>query len=943
MVRLPFAALALAFLAAPVVVPAAPIGAGAPVPVATLLRQVDIPWDSFTLPNGLKVIVHTDRKAPIVAVSVWYHVGSKDEPKGETGFAHLFEHLMFGGSENAAGGLDNVLLPYGATQPNGSTSFDRTNYFETVPTPVLPLALFLESDRMGHLLGAVTQQKLDAQRGVVQNEKRQGDNEPFGLVDYAQLEALFPAGHPYHHSTIGSMADLDAASLDTVKNWFRQRYGPNNAVLVLAGDIDVATARPLVERYFGDIPKGPDVAPAAASVPTLPARKELAMQDRVATTRLYRSWAVPGLNDADAVPLDVGATVLGGLASSRLDNILVRDEKLAVAVSADMAPLERVGLYSVVVDVRPGVDPQIVSKRLDQIIADFLAKGPTADEVQRVATRMVAARLGGLEQVGGFGGKAVTLAEGQLYSGDPDFYKKQLALYAAATPASVTAATRKWLSRPVLAITVSPGDRSAYDEARAAAPAAKPAAASEARPAAPQNPAEPARKAPVPGEIADLVFPKVERARLSNGVEIVYAHRDAVPLTRISLGFDAGNAADPHAALGTQSLMLSLLDEGTTTRNSVQIAEAEERLGADIGAAPSMDRTSIGLSALSANLKPSLDLFADIVRNPAFAPAEVNRLRAAQLARIDAEASDPGGIAARAIGPVLFGPDHPYGVPLSGTGDKAVVARLTPAELRAFHQAWLRPDKARFFVVSDLPLAQIKAALEESFGNWRPPASAAGAKAFKAPTPPRPRIILIDRPGSPQSYILAGSLLPLPAGGAGVEDLQSANDILGGSFLSRLNSDLRESKGWAYGVASRIRRLGEAMPFLVTAPVQADRTGDSIKAILDDTRGFLTTNGVTPEERDRTVQGQIRELPGTFETGGAVLEAMRANDLYGRPDDYQSRLPAIYRAQTVAHLDAAARATIDPAKLVWIVVGDAAKVRTQLDGLGLPVETMPAK
>ena len=306
------------------------------VPVADLVKQVNIPHDSFTLPNGLRVYVHTDRKAPIVAVSVWYDIGSKNEPKGKTGFAHLFEHLMFNGSENSPGDFFEPLQEVGATDSNGTTWFDRTNYFETVPTPALERALYLESDRMGHLLGAVTQAKLDNQRAVVQNEKRQGDNQPYGLVEYAQLEGLLPATHPYGHSTIGSMADLDGASLEDVKGWFRANYGPSNAVLVLAGDVDVATAKTLVAKYFGDIPSGKKIVDPTVDIPTLPARKEVVLKDRVATTRLYRYWSVPGLNDKDSVPLNIFASVLGGLASSRLDNELVKKEQVAVAVTASI-------------------------------------------------------------------------------------------------------------------------------------------------------------------------------------------------------------------------------------------------------------------------------------------------------------------------------------------------------------------------------------------------------------------------------------------------------------------------------------------------------------------------------------------------------------------------------------------------------------------------------
>jgi predicted Zn-dependent peptidase len=540
-------------------------------PVASLVRQIDIPYQQFTLNNGLRVIVHEDRKAPVVAVSVWYNVGSKDEPKGKTGFAHLFEHLMFNGSENAEGDYFEPLKEIGATDYNGTTWFDRTNYFQTVPRPALERALFLESDRMGHLLGAVTQEKLTNQIGVVQNEKRQGDNQPYGLVEYAQLEALFPEGHPYRHSTIGSMADLDSASLEDTKQWFRDKYGPNNAVLVLAGDVSAAEARPMVQKYFGDIPRGPVNNPAEAPVPTLAAPKTEVMKDRVANTRIYRSWAVPGLLSDEIVPLDVAASVLGGLASSRLDNELVRKDQTAVSVSASVQPFHRVSLFEVQANVKPGTDSELVARRLDEIIAEFIRTGPSDDEVQRVVMSDVAGRIRGLEQVGGFGGKAVALAEGALYANDPEHYKKQLLAYARVTPNDVRAAMQKWLTRPVYALRVEPGERSAYEEAKASSggaasqkprfyrqpepgeqplapmPYAAPAEAGRGGGGASAPLAYAPRPQPPVGTIGALDFPDIERATLSNGIPIVYARRASVPVVQIAMEFDAGTAADPVA------------------------------------------------------------------------------------------------------------------------------------------------------------------------------------------------------------------------------------------------------------------------------------------------------------------------------------------------------------------------------------------------------------
>ncbi|WP_165323566.1 M16 family metallopeptidase [Rhizorhabdus phycosphaerae] len=931
----------------------------APVPVTELVKQVDIPYQSFTLDNGLRVIVHTDRKAPVVAVSVWYHIGSKDEPAGKTGFAHLFEHLMFNGSENANEDFFKPLESVGATDVNGTTWFDRTNYFETVPTGALDLALFLESDRMGHLVGAIDKAKLDNQRGVVQNEKRQGDNEPYGLVEYAQLAALFPEGHPYRHSTIGSMSDLDAASLDDVKTWFRSHYGPNNAVLVLAGDIDVATAKAKVAKWFGDIPRGPETPRTAVTIPTLKAPVDQVMKDRVAQTRIYRNWVVPGLNDPDLIPLDLGMDILGGLASSRLDNALVRKDKTAVSVTAGVQQFEKMSLVEVTADVKPGVDAAKVAAELDRLIADYIRTGPTADEVQRAATRQVAGEISGLETVGGFSGKAVTLAEGAVYSDDPEKYKKDLAAAAAATPQTIKAALQKWLMRPAFRLVVEPGERTEQDmaiaggaakgspEGGAMAPryyrsprfeggAAAPAISMTRRPTAAVD-----RSSPPPVEaINDLTFPAIERTTLSNGIPVVFARRTTVPTVRLSVSFDAGHAADPKDKLGTQGLTLALLDEGAGKRDSIALAEAQERLGAQIASSATMDRTNVSMFALKANLAPSLDLLADVIQRPTFVPAEIERLRNQVLAGIAAENAQPRGIARRIMPSLLYGKLHPYGVPMSGSGTEEGVKAVTRADLLAFHDRWLRPDNARIFVTGDTTLAELKPLLEARFGSWAKPAAPKGEKQFRMDRMARPaRIVVIDRPQSPQSYILAGELLPT----RGVDDpldLVTANEVVGGSFLSRLNMDLREDKGWAYGAFTQAQMLRETMPLYVIAPVQTDKTGASIAAAIADMKAFLTTKGVTEEERDRTINNQIRSLPGSFETSGDLLGALISLDTLGRPDDYYEKLPARYRAMKAADLDAAARKAIRPDDLIWIVVGDAAKVEPQLKDLGLPVEKM---
>lgn len=905
--------------------------APAPVPVAELVKRVDIPYEEFRLANGLRVVVHTDRKAPVVGVAVWYNVGSKHEPKGKTGFAHLFEHLMFNGSENSPGEFFEPLKEVGATDYNGTTNSDRTNYFQTVPRAALDRALFLESDRMGYLLGAVTQAKVDEQRGVVQNEKRQGDNQPYGLLRYKVSEGLFPEGHPYRHSTIGSMADLDAASLDDVKNWFRQYYGPNNAVLVLAGDIDAATARPLVEKYFGAIPKGAQTADPKIDVPTLAAAKAEVMKDRVAVTRIYRMWAVPGMRDKDSTVLDIATGVLGGLASSRLDNALVKKEKLAVNVGAFNQSLAQAGMVVISADVRPGVDAAVVGQRLDALIADYLKNGPTNEELERYKTRTASSRIRGLESVGGFGGKAVTLASGALYMNDPGFYKKQLADLAAVTPAQARDVAAKWLSRPAYSLTIEPGPREAYAEAAGAAK--KPAAAAEA-------PFKGTRGAlPAVAEVKDIDFPTVTRTRLSNGIELVYAQRDAVPVTQAVISFDAGVASDVPTALGTESMTLALLEEGTATRDSIAIAEAQERLGAGISAGSSADRAYISMFTPSPNLAGSLELMADIARKPAFPPAEIERVRGQMLAGIKQIKSNPAGLAQMAMPPLLYGKESPYAKTAAIGGDEETVKKLSRDDLIGYYKAWIRPDKAKIFVVSDRPLAEVKATFETRFGDWKGE-GAPGTKVFAVkPVQAAPKILLIDRPDSPQSLIYAAQMTPVDPFADPIP-LGTASEVLGGDFLSRINMNLREDKSWSYGVRGNTARMEHAVPFTISAPVQADKTGPAIVEIQKEVSDYLTARGITQAEFDRSVISSVRKMAGQYETAGAVLGAMQGNDFMRRPDDYQDGLAKKYRALTMSQVDAAARGAIDPKRFIWVVVGDASKVRGQLDSLGLPVEVV---
>lgn len=939
-----FAATSLSVLALVLAAPLTPAladnhAASSAAPQATadlpaLVAQVKIPFERFQLDNGLTVIVHEDRKAPVVGVAVWYNVGSKDEPKGQTGFAHLFEHLMFNGSENAPADYFQYLAEMGATDYNGTTNFDRTNYFQTVPRPALERALWLESDRMGYLLGAVTQEKLDNQRGVVQNEKRQGDNQPGGLVFYEILRTLFPEGHPYHHSVIGSMADLDAASMDDVRKWFTDKYGPNNATLVMAGDVSAAEAKVLAEKYFGPIARGPVNTPAAAEIPTLSENVRTVMKDQVAATSVTRYWPVPGITSADLTALSVGADVLGGLASSRLDEVLVRDEQLAVGVSANNSDFQRVGFLSVRATVKPGVELATLEARLDQLVDQFITEGPTEDEVRRAATSELARTIRGLEQVGGFGGKAVTLANGEVLAGDASFYATQLERLAKVTPAEVRDAMARWMTRPSFTLVLEPGARDGeYEEA--ASVAAAEANASERDRGAETLTVSVERPKPAIDNIAELDFPDFERATLANGMKVTYARRTAVPATYVAMSFNAGGAADPAGKRGLEGLAMALFDEGTAKLTGQGLAEASERLGANISVGGGDDRSTFTLAALTANLAPSLELMRQIMLEPAFKPADLERVRTQTVTGIRQAMKSPQGIAQRTLTPELFGADNPYG----GISTIESVSAITRDDLVAFKDNWIRPDNGEVFIISDRPLAEIVTELNTAFGDWNAPATPKGTKQFTATQAGAGnRIILVNRPNSPQSIIVGAQVTPLDAGDPAFIAFNSANNSLGGNFLARLNMNLRETKGWSYGVRGGTQPRENAVIYSISGGVQADRTGDSLAEMIRETNEFLTEKGVTTDELDRSIASEVGALPGRFETSPAVLGAMQSNALYGRPDDYQETLASIYRAQTTEALDAAARSSIDPDKFVWIVVGDASKVRAQLEPLGLPIE-----
>jgi zinc protease len=876
--------------------------------------NVDIPYRKTVLKNGLTVIVHEDHKAPIVAVNLWYHVGSKNEKPGKTGFAHLFEHLMFTGSENFKGTGDQraffeTMERLGATAMNGTTDNDRTDYFENVPKNAIDVALWLESDRMGHLLGAIDKNKLDVQRGVVQNEKRLGENRPYGVTHELLTKGMAPPGHPYSWTVIGSMEDLNAASMEDIQDWFKTYYGPANTVLVLAGDIDAATAFQKAEQYFGEIPAGPPVGQYEKWIPRIPGTRRQRVADRVPQARLYKGWSVPAYGEPEQVYLELVGDVLSSGKSSRLYKRLVYDDQLATDVSVTVRGREIASEFIITATARPDVDLAKVEKAVDEELSRFLAQGPTAQELQRAKAGRISGFVRGAERIGGFGGKSDILAMNQTYRGDPEYYKVVLDLQRRATEADLLNAAKKWLTPDVYILEVHP-----Y-------PAFETVAGKVDRARLPQA-----------GSPPDVQFPALQRFTLANGLKLILAERHASAMVQFTMKLDAGYASDQFAVPGTARLATSALNEGTTRRTALQISDELAALGADLSADAALDTCNVSLSTLRTTLDQALDVYTDVILNPVFPQTGFRRLQKELLAAIQQERMQPFAMALRVFPGLLYGHGHAYGNSFTGSGTEATVASLTDADMKKFHQTWFKANHATLIVVGDTTLNELTPKVERLFGSWQP-GDVPTKNISPVPLPKTPAVYLVDRPGSLQSVIFVGNVAPPKSDPAEIA-MDTMDTILGGAFSSRLNLNLREEKHWCYGAFSFIQDARGQRPFIALAPVQTDKTKESMIEVDKELRAILGRKPITAEELAKAQDNQTLTLPGSWETIGAVSGSIDTIVTFGLPDDYYARYPGKVRALTLDDLTHAAQEVIHPDNLVWVVVGDRGKIEPGVRELG---------
>ncbi|MFQ5720471.1 MAG: M16 family metallopeptidase, partial [Acidobacteriota bacterium] len=810
--------------------------------IAQKIQPPRIAFEKVVLDNGLTVILHEDHATPIVAVNLWYHVGSKNEKAGRTGFAHLFEHMMFQGSSHHDTDFFKALEPVGATDLNGTTNFDRTNYFENVPPNALEMNMWLEADRMGWLLPAMTQDRLDNQREVVKNERRQSyENQPYGLVNERMFAALYPKNHPYSWPVIGSMDDLTAAAKSDVESFFKSYYSPNNCTLVIAGDMSIDTTKELVKKYFGDIPPGPPIARPEAWVPHLDGEIRLSMEDRVPLPRLYVAWHVPGIFQENTEALDMLTDILAGDKNSRLYKRLVYDLQIAQNVNAFIDQRELSSLFRVTVTARAGHSLDEIEPLVFEEITKLTTTPPTAAETERVRTTHLARVVRGLDRIGGFGGKSDILGWCQTYTGDAGCLTDIFRRYNAVTPAALHAAARRWLGSGRVVMRVDP-----FPDL---APGARLASLDRSR-------------MPAVGEPLPLKLPATRRATLSNGLGVVVASTDKVPVVRLNLIVRGGASSDQKAQFGLASLMANVMDEGTSTRTALELDAAEQALGAQLFTSSNLDTWTVTLSAMKARLAPSMDLWADVILHPVFPAKEVDRLRKQVIGQIMQEKRQPVGMATRILPALLYGSQHPYGQPLSGSGFENIIESLTRQDLVDTHDTWFKPGNATVVVVGDTTREEIVPMLEGVLGKWtrgRVPLINLPAR----PLPEHTTVYLIDKPGAAQSVLFAGTLTP-PKNNPDDVPFQVLNAILGGQFTSRLNMNLREDKGYSYGAFSAyLPARGQGL-FGGFSMVRTDVTKESIVEMMREIRDIRAERPVTPQELEQAQDNLTLSLPGRY-------------------------------------------------------------------------------
>jgi zinc protease len=903
------------------------------------LKLPEIKYEKYILPNGLVVLTHEDHRLPLVAVDLWYHVGPLNEKAGRTGFAHLFEHMMFEGSEHVGEKAHiKFVQGAGATDVNGTTNFDRTNYFETMPSNQLELALWLESDRMGFLLEGLDRVKLTNQRDVVRNERRQGEGRPYAGASEMVYHLLFPQGHPYYGNVIGSHADIEAARINDVREFHQQFYTPNNASIAIAGDFKPAELKALLTKYFGPIPAGPkveEVTTTTTPTPAITEQKRAEVTDTVKLDQVNIAFLSPSAYTPGDAAAQMAGYILGQSSASRLYEALVHKREMAQSAFCYDRPLKLTGVFYCSLTAKPGVKLADLEAAFWEEVAKIQKDGPTQQELDSARTSNLTGTISGLQRLGGFGGIADSLNEYNQYTGDPGYLTKNLQRYQDLKVGDIKDAATKYLNKnQAVVVTCVPGKKVVDDVPRS--PENTDAEAKLTAPYAPDfEEQQNWRKAPPKaGPEGSFHLPVPTTFSLQNGLKVYVVRDPALPILTANVVSRAGGEANPTGKPGLADFTASMLSEGTATRTATQIAEDAEKLGTSIGVNAGMDSANSGVTVLTSNSAGALDLLADVLEHPAFHPEDLERIRKQRMVRIQQESDSVNSIGNRVGLKMLYG-DQPYGFPTSGTFDS--IKSLSREDLQSFWSGHYGPKDSALILVGDITEAEAKKLAEAHFGKWTGSADSLSGEVKLPPAPAAPslKIVVADKPGSPQTALVAFGL-GVPRSIPELEALQLMNYTLGASFGSRINMNLREEHGYTYGARSGYSLYREGGPFTAGGLVKTDVTAAATKELMIELRR-IQTEPPTVEELKMARESSIQSIPGQFETTAATAGATSWLFIYNRPLDYYAKMPERYAAVTPEAVEQAAKTLVHPEQLLIVEAGDKAKIDASLKELNIPI------
>jgi zinc protease len=899
------------------------------------LKLPELKYETYTLPNGLKVITHEDHRLPLVAVDLWYHVGPLNERAGRTGFAHLFEHMMFEGSEHVGEKAHiKFVQGAGATDVNGTTDFDRTNYFETMPANQLELALWLESDRMGFLMEGLDRKLLTNQRDVVRNERRQGEGRPYDVADDAVFHLLFPKEHPYYGNVMGSHADIEAARIADIRDFHQQFYTPNNSSIAIAGDFDPVKLKELLTKYFGPIPRGPNVEPAAVPTPPITSQRRETVTDTVKLPQLQIAWLTPAAYTPDAYGTAAAMFALGEAKASRLDEELVYKTQVAQSVYCGVNALKLTGIAQCSITAKPGVKLEDLEATVWRVIAKLQQDGPTPEEVEAAKAGNLTEKIAGLQRLGGFGGVADTLDAYNQYTGDPGYLPKDVAAAEAVTVASAKAAAVKYLTKDsAVVVYCVPGKKVLNDVPRS--PDDTDANVKITNPYTPEfeESQEWRKTVPKAGPPVTVHLPIPQTFTIANGLKVYVIEEKSLPIVTATIVTRAGSENNPADKVGLASLTAQTMGESTMTRDLKQLADAQELIGTRIGVGSSMDGAYASMTVLTDHAHQGFDLLSDVIEHPAFKTEDLERLRKQRLLGIQQETDNVSAMVNR-VGPKLLYGDQPYGASQSGTTES--ITALTRDNVTDFYASHYGPADSALVLAGDVTPVEAKKLAEQYFGGWTGKATAA-ITLPPAPTPEPTHVVIVDKPGAPQTALEAFGV-GVPANSPDLQTLQVMNYVLGGSFASRINMNLREVHGYTYGANSYYQNYRAGGPFIAGGLVKTDVTGPAATQLMYEIKRFPTTPPTEAELNEAKI-ARVQSLPGQFETTGAIAASMGSIFLYDRPLDYYATLPAKYEAVTAADVERVAKEDVHPDQLIIVAAGDRTKIEPQMKDANLgPIE-----